>query len=164
MPVLLRPLTLADVSAITALLGSDRDAIEQTGRIPWPFTEADAEAFILRVTGGREEAWAITVEGAFIGVIGAGDGPEPEIGYWIGKPYRRQGYATEAVTQIIERRPRAIRLRAEVFPGNEASARVLRKTGFVRTEEIERDLPARGGVRRLDVYIREHGSGTEPRA
>jgi RimJ/RimL family protein N-acetyltransferase len=46
----------------------------------------------------------------------------------------------------------ARRMNAETFPANAASQRVLEKCGFTKVGEVERDLPLRGGKRRLFVH------------
>ncbi len=74
----------------------------------------------------------IVVNGEVVGNIGAWeqDGHR-EIGYWIGRRYWGQGYATQAVSLFVEAestRP----LMAFVAEHNVGSRRVLEKCGFVR--------------------------------
>jgi ribosomal-protein-alanine N-acetyltransferase len=55
------------------------------------------------------------------------------LGYWIGEPYARQGYMSDAIRTVIrEARPRLglHRLEAACIPRNEASRRLLIKCGF----------------------------------
>jgi RimJ/RimL family protein N-acetyltransferase len=159
MLVRLRPLSPEDVPAITALLRDDYEGIMQTARIPWPFTEADAAAFVERTLAESEMVWAVeeAVSGAFAGVIGATPDPDSEVRYWIGRPFRGRGFATDAIRLLLEllRGLHVGKAHAHVFPENPASARALLKNGFVRTEEIERDLPLRGGLRKLHLYLLE---------
>jgi RimJ/RimL family protein N-acetyltransferase len=159
MRVRLRPLSFDDVPAIAALLSDDYEGVMQTARMPWPYREADAVAFVERVVSGPESAWAIeeVASGDFTGVIGTMSGEVPEIGYWIGKPFRGRGYATEAIgLMLAQLRERGVRqVRAHVFPGNQASARALEKNGFALAGEVEQDIPLRGGLRRLHVFVRE---------
>jgi RimJ/RimL family protein N-acetyltransferase len=153
----LRHLSVDDVPAITALLRDDYEGVMQTSRIPWPFDEADAAAFVERALSGSETAWAVeeTASGAFAGVIGVIPGDETEVGYWIGKPFRGRGFASEAVRLVLEhlRSLRGLTVRAHAFVENPASARVLQKNGFTRAGQVERDMPLRGGIRRLDVFV-----------
>lgn len=57
------------------------------------------------------------------------------LGYWIGKPYARRGYMTAAVNALV---PfvfdvlRLHRLEAACIPNNDASIRLLERTGFQR--------------------------------
>jgi RimJ/RimL family protein N-acetyltransferase len=152
----LRPLSFGDVPAIAALLGGDYEGVMQTSRIPWPYREADAAAFVEHVLSQPETSWGIeeAASGAFAGVIGFVPGAEPEIGYWVGTPFRGQGFATEAVRLVVANlRARGVRtVHAHVFPGNTASARVLQKNGFVYTCAVELDVPQRGGLRRFHVF------------
>jgi ribosomal-protein-alanine N-acetyltransferase len=57
------------------------------------------------------------------------------IGYWMGRPFVRQGYMTAAVRAIIPfafTSLRLHRLEAACIPTNAGSIRLLEKTGFVR--------------------------------
>jgi ribosomal-protein-alanine N-acetyltransferase len=56
-----------------------------------------------------------------------------EIGYWLGKSYWNQGYATNAVKQMLSfafNNLELKRIQAYVLDGNNASIRVLEKCGF----------------------------------
>lgn len=56
-----------------------------------------------------------------------------EIGYWLGRPYWNQGYATEAVQQMLNFafvNLELKRVQAYVLEGNSTSVRVLEKCGF----------------------------------
>ena len=58
---------------------------------------------------------------------------EPELGYWIARPYWGQGLIPEAVEAILRRQFREIgaeRVWCAHFPGNERSRRVQEKCGF----------------------------------
>ncbi len=55
------------------------------------------------------------------------------LGYWIGAVHARQGYVTEALWAVLEyafRRLGLHRVEAACLPGNEASRRLLLKSGF----------------------------------
>ena len=55
------------------------------------------------------------------------------LGYWIGQPYARNGYMTAAVTAIIPYVFKTLqlhRLEAACLPINEASVRLLKRSGF----------------------------------
>ncbi len=57
-----------------------------------------------------------------------------EIGYGVAPPYRRMGFATEAVVAMCAwafRQPHVTIVRAECLPHNPASAGVVRRAGFV---------------------------------
>jgi RimJ/RimL family protein N-acetyltransferase len=135
--LILRAPRLADVKAIAAL-ANDRRIAENTLRIPHPYGLADAEKFVRTINaGGQEIAYLITLhDGTVIGAGGIHDmaeGRTPEIGYWLGAPYRGRGYATEAARALIDHAFTALgydRLVAGARVSNPASRRVLEKCGF----------------------------------
>lgn len=57
-----------------------------------------------------------------------------EIGYWVGKPYWGNGYATEAIKQMVSygfaNLPEVTRITARTFWANQGSRRALEKAGF----------------------------------
>ena len=58
---------------------------------------------------------------------------DPEIGYWIGRPYWGNGYAPEAVKALLKRAfddLDAEKIWASCYDGNEQSRRVIEKSGF----------------------------------
>ena len=55
------------------------------------------------------------------------------LGYWIGAPYARKGHMTAAVTAVIPYVFKTLqlhRLEAACLPFNEASVRLLKRSGF----------------------------------
>jgi RimJ/RimL family protein N-acetyltransferase len=108
-------------------------------RFPFPYTAADAEAWIAH-TGAQTPAtaFAIVVDGAAVGGIGLELGTDvhrrsAEIGYWLGEPFWGRGIATEALRGMTEYAFATFdicRLEAGVFEWNPASARVLEKAGY----------------------------------
>ena len=144
------------------------NAVDRTflsDRLPYPYTEADADWWLGMVAGndGKEGVWrAIVVDGRIVGSISverlANDQRNAgSIGYMILTPFWSQGIGTEAVRQIcgISFRELALdRIIGEVFPENLASARVLEKNDF----QLERTKI--GGVvkdgKAMDVKIFVH--------
>jgi [ribosomal protein S5]-alanine N-acetyltransferase len=89
-----------------------------------------AYAFLIFRTGDNALLGGLTLANIRRGVAQAGS-----IGYWIGAPFARRGYMTEAVRALIPFGFTALRLHrleAACIPGNAASARILEKTGFQR--------------------------------
>ena len=85
--------------------------------------------------GRASETFLILREDDIVGACGFDlrEGPEPELGYWIGAPYWSQGYATEAANAVVDyafavENHAALRAGARVT--NPASRRVLEKCGF----------------------------------
>ena len=155
----LRPPTPDDVGALMALAG-EWEVVKYTARMPHPYTQADAETWIAAAHGPeaahRPFAIELRARGTFIGAIGfvAETDGAPEIGYWLGRPYWDQGYATEALKTLIDHAFGTLgldRLAARAVLANRASHRVLEKCGFVRGRETVELAPARG-VRRPVVW------------
>jgi RimJ/RimL family protein N-acetyltransferase len=133
--LVLRAPRFEDAKAI-ARHANDRRIAENTTRIPHPYRLADAEAFIAAVNKSEGElAFLITLDDAPIGACGLAqlDGPEPDIGYWLGAPYWGNGYATEAARAVIDHAFSVLdyeALQAGARCTNPASRRVLEKCGF----------------------------------
>jgi RimJ/RimL family protein N-acetyltransferase len=77
-----------------------------------------------------------------VGHCGYHGRPDPtgmvEVGYQVGPPYRRRGYAIEAVRGLIDNafaHPGVSRVRASISPDNTASLGLVAKLGFVRVGE-----------------------------
>ncbi len=141
--LLLRPFRSDDAAAIQQLAASEE--IARSTFVPHPYEDGMAEEFIERSKRKTESGeWAnfailLKKEGTLIGSIGYKDiDPEhnrAEFGYWIGKPYWGQGYATEAVIQLISfgfRELELHRVYATPFGSNIASQRVLEKAGMIK--------------------------------
>jgi RimJ/RimL family protein N-acetyltransferase len=85
----------------------------------------------------------ITGTGLVVGGVGYLHAPEDdgsvEIGYGIAESVRGQGLVTEAVEALVAlaRAQGASSVVALTTPGNEASQRVLGRTGFVRDGEVD---------------------------
>ena len=90
-----------------------------------------------RLIGLREDPSTIVGHAGFHGPPGTSAVRSPtavEIGYTIFEPYRRRGYATEAVRALIEwaqRQPQVDRIIASISPTNEPSLAIARRFGFV---------------------------------
>lgn len=139
--LVLRPPHEDDIPELVELAGN-RKVADMLARMPHPYGEQEARAFLRAVAERRAgSAYALTLaeSGAFIG--GAGLSPKDqgqygeglELGYWIGEPYWGQGYATEAAHALIDLAFRATeidRLHVSCRVQNEGSRRVIHKCGF----------------------------------
>jgi RimJ/RimL family protein N-acetyltransferase len=159
----LRPISVDDAPHMVRLLGEDREAVMCMARMPWPLTLEGARQW-LRNIAKAETVFAILrpSDGAFLGTVGfwpgRGDDSETfEIGYFIGREFWNQGFATAAVGKAVEsaRRVGVECLQALVRPENAASIRVLEKNGFLFLGEVQRDQPLRGGMRTLELWERD---------
>ncbi|MEN3951059.1 GNAT family N-acetyltransferase [Iodidimonas sp. SYSU 1G8] len=135
--LVLRPYKRADLPFIPALIG-DWDVARWLSRAPFPYTDQDARDWLgisRRIRWWRRGLPYVMTrrdDGAVLGGIGVSF-DDNEIGYWMGKPYWGNGYATEAVRGITERVFNRYGLKylwAGVMPGNDKSCRVLERAGF----------------------------------
>ena len=164
--LLLRPPRLEDAPAIEAMAG-ERQVAEMTSSIPHPYPTGGAAEFLASLADPAADGvdFHVTIErradGAVIGMVGLlpnPAAPSGQIGYYIGPAYWGQGYATEAAGRVVRyafENLRLPRMLAHVFVGNDRSLRVLQKLGFVAIGEIIRDLPVRGGPRRIVLLERK---------
>jgi RimJ/RimL family protein N-acetyltransferase len=116
---------------------NDEGVVRNLARAPWPYTMADAMEFAARPQEKLLPHFFITLPSAtgakLIGSIGLGRlGEDVELGYWIGRKWWGQGYASEAARAVLPL-ARALGHRRVVgshFADNPASGRVLAKAGF----------------------------------
>lgn len=145
--LLMRPLEPADAPRIAQLAGA-WEVAAMTGRIPYPYSEAEAQHWLTGLADG-EVVFGITLQGALIGICGyTPDGKgAAEMGYWIGKNYWGNGYATEAARALMEhgfKKGGIKRFTCCHFTENDASARVIAKLGFRRLGHCSGWCAARG--------------------
>jgi [ribosomal protein S5]-alanine N-acetyltransferase len=153
----LRPVRIEDAEPMAALLGPDLEGVRMTARIPDHCTVEDIRDWIGKITTPEERSFAITetARGTVMGSVGytrVADGQA--IGYWIGRPFRAQGYASEAAAAVLAHmRQQGIGdIFATALPINTASARILIKLGFRCIGQVESYSPQRGGKRIVDRY------------
>ena len=161
MIITLHTWTPADKPALMALCNAvDRTFLSD--RLPYPYTEADADWWLGMVAEneGKEGAWrAIVMDGQIVGSISVErmaneNRSVGSIGYMVLTPFWSQGIGTEAVRQIcgIAFRELALeRIIGEVFPENLASARMLETNSF-RLEETKAGAVVKGG-KAMDVKV-----------
>jgi len=100
----LRRPTLADVKAI-ARLANDRRIAENTRRLPHPYSQDHAVAFVRAMANDKSEtAFLIENNHTPVGMVGVNwrEPEAPELGYWLGVEYWGQGFATEAARAVID--------------------------------------------------------------
>jgi RimJ/RimL family protein N-acetyltransferase len=137
----LRPLERRDAADVQRY-ASDREVAANTLVIPHPYPDGAAEAFIQNTyeEARRGEAYIYAIvlktDSALVGVIGLHPQKEhdrAEIGYWIGRPFWNQGYATEAARALVAFGFEELglnRIYARYFLRNPASGRVQQKIGM----------------------------------
>ena len=151
--LLLRPPGRRDIPAIVPL-ANDFDVAMNLSKLPHPYTSEDGENFVAAAREKRAEgtdfAFAIVrkSDAAFMGAIGLHlkDGSF-EFGYWLGKPYWKQGYATEAARRVVSFAfddLKADHVWAGWFHDNPRSGNVLAKLGCRPNGFEKRPCLARG--------------------
>lgn len=150
--LVLRPPHQDDVPELIELANNRRVA-EMLARMPHPYGEAEARAFIARSAqrhAGVTYAVTIAESGAFIGCAGLQATERGlELGYWIGEPYWNKGYATEAAHALVDLAFRATNIQAlnvSCRVVNPASRRVIHKCGFQYAGQGMMDSLAAGKV------------------
>lgn len=98
----LRPLTIEDAPKVQQFL-DDPKVAAQLPSVPHPLPEGGAEEWILSSSPDLMFAVVGRRTGAFGGMIGLHleEGNRAQLGGWCGKPYRLNGYATEALHAIV---------------------------------------------------------------
>jgi len=133
----LRPYTDADVAELLPLVGV-REVAATTLRIPYPYSEQDARAFLAAAAepGKLWLAMTLRTDGRQIGGIGLRIDEQhrhAELGYWLGVAYWGKGYATEAARAMLRYGFDDLKLHrvfASHFKHNPASGNILRKLGM----------------------------------
>jgi len=149
--LILRPPEYSDGSQLVRLAG-DYDVAGNLAELPHPFTEAEARAFVTRAHEKRAlgEGFCFAIldkeSGVLMGCcsLSLSEG-RYKLGYWLGKAYWNQGFATEAAKKLISfafRNLKAETLWASWFDDNPASGHILAKLGF---EPVESYLRQRSG-------------------
>lgn len=119
-------------------LASHPDVLATTN-LPEPYPDDGAITWIEAAQERREEGteypFAIVVDDTLVGVSGLRDvdEDEAEIGFWVGKPYWGNGYATAGTRKVLSFAFEELGLTevyARPLERNVASRRVLDKLGF----------------------------------
>ena len=132
----MRPFSLDDIPEVNRLVG-DYDVATPLIAVDYPYTEDDARRWILRHRPGYEVGGALNFaveqreDGALVGFIGiGGNDSEAGMGYWYGRSFWGNGYATEAGRTTLAFGFEELllqRVKASHLSSNGASGRVLQK-------------------------------------
>lgn len=105
----LRPLQPSDAPRIQELFPHWDVVKYMASVIPWPYPDDGASEYVkytlAKVASGERYSWALTLkedgDDLLIGVIELMPANlEDSRGFWIGLPYQKQGYMTEAVAAV----------------------------------------------------------------
>ena len=144
--LILRPLRESDLEQLVLVL-NNINITRNTARIPFPYTRADAEAFLEIMQHVEPGSLRRMITRKDRGDIVCGDiGYEADttnsgadLGFWLAEADWRQGYGTEAARTMTDHAFEVAQHRA-VFAGyrigNEASRRILERLGFRATVEV----------------------------
>jgi ribosomal-protein-alanine N-acetyltransferase len=147
--LVLREFAMVDAPELHRLAQS-REVARMMLHLPHPYEEDMAEEWIkglrLMFEAGKGTTFAVVLRegGTLVGTVSLytrapdgtavlGEDGTGLLGFWLGVPYWNEGYATEAVCEVVrygfEERG-LLRIRANHFGSNAASGRVLRKVGM----------------------------------
>ena len=162
MKIELKKPSISDKSTLAKMChGVDRRYLSE--RLPYPYTEEDAEWWInmAEENDGKTGIWrVIYADGALVGNTSVElksdvcrkDG---EIGYILATEYWSKGIMTEAVRQMCELafdKLDIIRITGLVYAPNVASQRVLEKNGFLREGLLRSAVYKNGQIYDLCLY------------
>lgn len=160
LPFSLRPFNPSDSHSLAFHANNREVWLGVRDIFPFPYTEEDAKSFIeYAISTQTEIILAIDVNGKAVGAIGLHLKDDVfklngEIGYWLGAGLHGKGIATNAVAQMVDlafNEYKLLRVYAEVFSNNPASARVLEKNGFEQEARLKKAVIKDGKV--LDLHI-----------
>jgi ribosomal-protein-alanine N-acetyltransferase len=164
----LRAFRASDAADVRRLAGAFEVA-DTTQTVPHPYPEGAAEQWIAGLApawaDGTGIAWAITEKAgsALVGAIGLRLTPEhamAELGYWIGVPHWRRGYATEAGAAVLAfgfARLGLNRIQARHLVRNPASGRVMVKLGMRHEGRLRQATRKYDRFEDLELYARLAG-------
>jgi [ribosomal protein S5]-alanine N-acetyltransferase len=157
--LVLRPLEISDAANIAKHADNKKIQVNLTDIFPNPYTIGDAYYFIdIQRKIYPPSVFGIIYNGEAIGTIGFNIVDENgkdvgEIGYWIGEAYWNRGIMTQVIDRIItfgfEFYESIDRIDAKVFTYNQASCRVLEKSGFRADPDTTKHIMKAGKEERL---------------
>ncbi|MBQ9720883.1 MAG: GNAT family N-acetyltransferase [Oscillospiraceae bacterium] len=163
MKITLRKWDILDAGLLARYANNEKIARNLRDAFPYPYTLADAEAFIDGCLAANESAalcYAVELDGQAAGSIGLFRGSDiyrrnAEIGYWLAEEYWGRGVMTGAVRQLCAEGFRTwniARIYAEPFADNLGSRRVLEKAGFALEGTMRRGAYKNGAYRDWCMY------------
>ena len=135
----LRPATPADRDDVVAGIGN-LEVSRWLAVVPYPYGPADFDAWLGSDDAAPGRTWMMDLGGRVLGAVGLGG----HLGYWLKRPAWGRGIATEAVSAVLDARFHRARspVIATVFDGNERSAALARRLGFVAADRVVRSSRA----------------------
>ncbi len=145
----LRAPRMADAPRVAPLIG-DYEVAKMLTPVPYPYTLSDAEEWLSGSMGKPDDiTLAVDLDGDLIGVASLTQYEDDikRLGFWLGRPYWRHGYMSEAVAALVGWGFRENGLReitSEAFEENIGSRRIHSALGFVEHDRHMAYSVARG--------------------
>lgn len=166
----LRPWRMEDASTIVPYADDPLVAQNLRDVFPTPYTLADAEGFVrscIEREGEGQLCRAILVDGRAVGSIALFLGEDvyrrsAELGYWLGRPFWRQGIMTAAVKEMCGLGFGVwdiVRIHAEPYARNAGSRGVLEKAGFTLEGVLRNSVYKNGEILDSCIYARLRKEG-----
>lgn len=160
---IIRKWRLSDASDLAIALNNKKILDNLRDGIPFPYTQADAAAFIGEMLNSDPDqifAFAITADGKAVGSVALYRGNNvhfrtAELGYYLAEPYWGKGIATRAVGEAcryVFENTDILRIFAEPFAYNSASCRVLEKNGFLHEGTLKCNAVKNGTLLDMQMY------------
>lgn len=160
----IRPYCERDAEAIAKEANNPKIARWMTNRFPHPYTVANGKDWVTQAMSvSPPHSFAICLPDSGLAIGGIGIKPREdvsyitvEIGYWLGEGHWYRGIATEAVVAFskwtFENFDHVIRIEAQVFEGNDASCRVLEKSGYTLEGRMRKAIKKNDTIMDLLVF------------
>ena len=116
---------------------NDKEVSKWLENVPFPYLDEDADRWINSLTINNLQ-FNIFLDNNLIGGVGLKE--NYRLGYWLGKDYWGNGYATETSKELIEYASKELnikKIKARYMTENTSSAAVLEKLGF---KEVGKDF------------------------
>ncbi|MEM9313268.1 MAG: GNAT family N-acetyltransferase [Pseudomonadota bacterium] len=146
----LRPFRMDDAGSLQALAG-DKEIADASDRIPHPYRDGMAEAWIAThaedFAARRVVTFALALRSSdeLVGCCGLtidGSVNRAEIGYWVGQSYWGSGFASEAASAVLRfgfEELELNRIYGRHFARNPSSGRVMARIGMQREGVARQD-------------------------
>ena len=158
----LRRSLLTDVSDIIEL--TNNEYIADMADLPYPYLRRDAIKWVISKSRRQSNEYCmpyvITLAASKV-VVGAVTviiqvkRKQAEIGYWIGEPYWKNGYASEAVNAItsclLQEKGLSL-IFCRVALNNNISIKILQKIGFRCDTVLMNECDSHGRVKDIAIY------------
>lgn len=161
MNIIIRPWRNEDVDSLVKYANNFKIARNLTNRYPYPYTREDGIQFIQAAQKEHPyNIFAIVVDEEAVGSIGIHIQDDiycrnAELGYWLGEPLWGRGIVSDVVPEMVKygfRTWNITRIFARIIAENDASRRVLEKSGFLKEAEFKKTIFKNGRFHDEIVY------------